>query len=554
MEREKRPEAQAAEAKTSVAAPGRFPTLTRPNGGASSFHAGNLVHFPRVTVNTVDGMSDIVPHGFRSPYRANPLLPVIVFAALLAVPAWCWVFCRIEPGPDEIAILVHKTGRDLAPDQILATSPGQKGIQLEVLPEGRYFRNPYSWGWEIGRVTDIPAGKLGALTRLYGKDLPDGEIIAREGTKGIVAEVLRPGKYRINPYAYDVAQYDAISIHPGSAGVVTSLVGDDVFGKNLPAEARNKFLVGKGQKGVLAEALSPGTYYLNPYMFTVAEVNLQSQRFEMSGADAITLLTIDGFNIRVEGTIEYAIMPSRVAVLTQQVGDMEDIIKKIVLPLARGFSRIEGGRNPAKSYITGDTRQKFQDSLDAHLKAKCLEWGVAIKSVLIRNISPPEEIASVIRDREVAVENARKFQQQIEQAKSQAELTRQETLAQQNNEKVAADTERIRAVIAARQDQSVRLTAARQGLSVAKLETEAASAQADAILLKAEADRNVIALNNQAAANVIATEIAAFGGGANFARYSLYQKLAPNIEGILSGDDEDGIGGVFRSLAPRPAR
>ncbi len=295
----------------------------------------------------------------------------------------------------------------------------------------------------------------------------------------------------------------------------------------------------------------PGTYYLNPYMVNVAEVNLQSQRFAMSGDDAITFLTVDGFNVHVEGTIEYAFIQDKAARMTHQVGDMDDIVKKIILPLASGFSRIEGSKNPAKNYIMGDTRQKFQDSLQTHLQSKCLERGMAIKSVLIRNITPPDDIASVIREREVAVQNARKFDQQIEQARSQAELTRQETLAQQNKEKVAADTERIQAVITAEQNQAVRLTEAQQGLEVAKLETAAASAQADAILLKAEADRRVIELNNEATANVIAAQIAAFGNGTNFARYALYQRLGPQIRSVLSGDDESGLGGLFKPFIPK---
>jgi regulator of protease activity HflC (stomatin/prohibitin superfamily) len=487
-------------------------------------------------------------HGY---HFGSPLIGLVILIVALFLPVWYWVFCRIEPGSDEIAILVHKTGKDLTPDEILATSPSQKGIQLEVLPEGRYFRNPYSWSWQISKVTDIPAGKLGVLTRLFGKNLPPGSIIAAEGTKGIVAEVLRPGKYRINPYAFNIELYDAISIRPGHGGVVTSLVGDDVFSKNLPLENRNKFLVEKGMKGVLPGVLTPGTYYLNPYMFNIAEVNLQSQRFEMSGADAINFLTMDGFTVHVEGTIEYAFIQDNAARLTHQVGDMDDIIKKIIMPLARGFSRIEGSKNPAKSYITGDTRQKFQDNLQQHLQSKSLEWGVAVKSVLIRNITPPDEIASVIREREVAVQNARKFDQQIEQAKSQAELTRQETLALQNKEKVEADTERIRAVITAKQDQAVRLTLAHQTLEVAKLETAAAAAQADAILLKAEADRKVVELNNEAAANVIVTQINAFGNGTNFARYTLYEKLGPQIRSILSGDDENGLGGLFKPFIPQ---
>jgi len=278
----------------------------------------------------------------------------------------------------------------------------------------------------------------------------------------------------------------------------------------------------------------------------VAEVNLQSQRFEMSGEDAINFLTVDGFTVHVEGTIEYALIPAQVAKLTQQVGDMDDIIKKIIMPLARGFSRIEGSKNPAKNYITGETRQQFQNNLDAHLKEKCLESGVAIRSVLIRNITPPDEIASVIRDREVAVQNARKIEQQIAQAKSQAELTRQEALAQQNKEKVEADTAAIRAVISAKQNQEVRLIAAHQDLEVAKLETAAAAAQADAILLKAEAERKVIALANEANANVIANQVQAFSTGLNLARHEFYQKLGPQIQTILAGDDETGLGGLFR--------
>ena len=493
----------------------------------------------------------VPPHSSRT----GPQIPgtayglIAVFIVILILPMWIWFFCRIEPGPGEIAILIHKTGKDLPSGQILAEAD-QKGIQLEVLPEGRYFRNPYSWGWLYAHITDIPAGQLGVQTRLFGKDLPPGGIIASEGTKGILAEVLRPGKYRINPFAYRVDAFDAITIRPGYVGVVTSLVGKDILNNDIPADVRNTFLVQKGMKGVLPEVLDPGTYYLNPYMVNVAEVNLQSQRFEMSGEDAINFLTLDGFTVHVEGTIEFALMRDKAALLTHQVGEMDDVLKKIILPAARGFSRIEGSKNPAKNYIMGDTRQKFQDNLQAHLQKQCGDWGVAIKSVLIRNITPPDEIASIIRDREVAVQTAKKYGQQIEQAKSMAELTKQEMLAQQNKEKVEADTARIRAVIAAQQGQAVRITAANQELGVARLENEAADFQAQSILLKANADRSVIQMNNEAHAAVLGSAVQAFGTGMNMARYTFYQKLGPRISTILTSDQTDGLGGIFLPYLP----
>lgn len=496
----------------------------------------------------IPGRRAAPPPARNLPASLAGLLALTGLAVLLTL--WWWFFCRIEPGAGEIAVLIRKTGRDLPPGEVLALQPGQKGIQLEVLAEGRYFRNPYTWGWEIARITDVPPGKLAVLTRLYGHDLPLGRIIAGENEKGIVEKVLGPGKYRINPYAFHVQLFDAIAIRPGNAGVVTSLIGRDVLGGDLPEAERNGFLVGPGMKGVLPTVLDPGTYYLNPYIVNVVEVNLQSQRFEMSGEDAITFLTLDGFTVTVEGTIEYALLPDQVAMLTHRVGDMEDILRKIILPRARGFSRLEGSKNPAKNYIMGETRQKFQDNLEAHLREQCAKWGVAIRSVLIRNITPPDEIASVIREREVAVQTARKFEQQIEQAKSKAELTRQEMLAQQNKEKVEADTARIRAVISARQDQAVQLTKANRELEVSRLENDAATAQAQAVLLKAEADRKVIEMNNEAAAAVIAGQIAAFGNGLNLARNTFYENIAPRIATILSGDQPDSLGGLLTPLVP----
>jgi regulator of protease activity HflC (stomatin/prohibitin superfamily) len=471
-------------------------------------------------------------------------LAVIVFALFIFV----WFFCRIEPRGGQIAVLIHKTGKDLPADQVLALDPKQKGIQLEMLAEGRYFKNPYSWGWEIHPITDIPAGKLGVVTRLYGPDLAAGKILAEAETKGIVSAVLTPGKYRINPYANNVELFDAIRIRPGNVGVKTQLVGDDVLNSDLPEDQRNTFLVSENLKGVIAEVIDPGTYYLNPYVVNVVEVNLQSQRFEMSGDDVISFLTLDGFTVTVEGTIEFGLEREKSALLTHRVGDMDDIIKKVILPRARGFSRIEGSKHPAVDFIVGETRQKFQSELESHLRTRSVDWGVDIKSVLIRKIIVPDEIASISRDREVAVQEANKYEQQIEQARSKAELVKQQTLALQNAEKVKADTARIQAVINAQQGQSVDLIAASQRLGVAKVDLQAADFQAQAILAEASGKGDAINAGNAAEASVVNSLVTAFGTGLNLARYELYKTIGPKIETILTSDEESELGGLFGPL------
>jgi len=491
-----------------------------------------------------------IPH-FWSNWSMRSAWMMLAGLFLILFSAWVWFFCRIEPENGMIAILIRKTGDPLPAHQILAEKPGQKGIQLAVLPEGRYFRNPYTWSWRLSRITDIPAGKLGVMVRLYGQDPPAGNIIAGDGQKGIVADVLRPGKYRINPYANTVQLVDAVNIRPGHVGVVVSLVGQDIFQNTAITASGDEFLVTDLQKGTQNRVLDPGTYYLNPFIVNVVEVNLQSQRFEMSGIDAISFLTQDGFDVRVEGTIEFNIIRQEAARLTHRVGDIEDIVQKIILPRARGYSRIEGSKKRAVDFIVGESRQQFENNLEKHLHQTCQVWGIAINSVLIRNIIPPDEIAAVIRDREIAVQEARKYNQQIQQSKSKAELVRQEMLAKQNSARVAADTQKLKAVIEARQRMAVDLVGAERELEVAKIDQQAAEAKAGAIVVEAQAEKDVVHMQNLAEAEVLTERAKAFGGGDNLARYAFQTRLAPRIDTILTSDQPQGLG---RSILMTPAK
>ena len=447
-------------------------------------------------------------------------------AAVVALGAWVWFGWRIEPENGEIAVLMKKTGKNLPPDAILAPGPEYKGIQQDVLPEGRFFRNPWTWDWSYVKALDIPAGKFGVLVRKFGKSLPPGQIIAPDDeTKGIVRDVLGTGRHRINPYAYDVKICDDIVIKPGHVGVVTALTGSDILTDVAQTATSEKgFLVTEGAKGVLPDVLKEGTHRLNPFIYSVSIVNIQSQRFEMSGPDAITFLTLDGFTVTAEGTLEFNIDVDKVAVLSHEVGDMEDILQKIIVPAARGFSRIEGSKKNATEFIVGESRQAFQNSLETYLKKVCAQWGVSLNSVLIRDIFAPQEIASIIRKRELAVQEANKIEQQIVQAKSQAELERERALAEQRQQEV--------------------VIAARARLEAASIELQAAEADATARLAQAEAERKVVEAETTAKADVLAQEASVYADERDYVRARLYAKTAPQVRSVLVGAVPDGVFGL----------
>jgi regulator of protease activity HflC (stomatin/prohibitin superfamily) len=233
---------------------------------------------------------------------------------------------------------------------------------------------------------------------------------------------------------------------------------------------------------------------------------------------------------------------------------MDDVKQKLIFPSAHGFFRIEGSKKLATDFIVGESRQAFQDSLGSYLKAVCEPWGISLNSVLIRDIIPPQEIAAIIRDRELAVQEAKRIEQQIVQAKSQAELEKQRALAEQKRLKVDAETEQIRLTIAADQAKVEQVIAAKTELEVAKVDLDAAQKDAKARLTMAEGERKVIEAANRAAADVLKTQLSVFRSDGDYVRAKLYEKVAPRIESVLTSDAQGTILGLpLGAPSPRAA-
>ena len=135
--------------------------------------------------------------GPLNPQSLNPralIGPTLMVLVFLAMAAWTtYNACRIEVPARHMVVLTAKTGLDLTNDDEVAPGPEYKGVQIGVLSEGRYFRDPYAWSWQIMPQTEIPVGKLGVRIRLYGENLPYGEFLAtKENQKGNPAGRVEP--------------------------------------------------------------------------------------------------------------------------------------------------------------------------------------------------------------------------------------------------------------------------------------------------------------------------------------------------------------------------
>ena len=186
-----------------------------------------------------------LPGSFERPPRGGPpnwvsaLPPFAKLIAILPIAVavfffYWWFVQRVEVGPGKVLVLVRKVGQDLrTPGPASgegAVSPGDpvstqmvlypalleslgerkdstrfKGVMYDVFPEGRYFFDPFLWERRTADAIVIGQDEVGILVRQYGKPLGGGKIVATgNDERGPLADVLMPGRYNINPYAYEV--------------------------------------------------------------------------------------------------------------------------------------------------------------------------------------------------------------------------------------------------------------------------------------------------------------------------------------------------------------
>src|SRR5262245_3280999 len=477
-----------------------------------------------------------------------------------------WIFYSqfvINVPAYHLGVLIKKTGKDLANTDLVAPDDSFKGVQKATLDVGRYFfkYDPYNWEWEIKPQKVIPDGKIGVQVRLFGEDLPYGEFLAYpEKQKGIVPGVLLPGRWPINPYLYDVQEYEPQIVPAGFKGVVVNRAGKI---PSLPGDywqdedkTHQKLLVGEGFRGVEHETLEPGTYNFNPYERVVKLVDCRNQRFNLSESRDLGFPSKDGFWVSLDSIVEFRVKPemaAKVFVLYNEEtnGDRlnEEIVRKVILPAARSFCRLQGSNNSGRDFIEGTTRTHFQDEYQKSMHERCDNLGIEIIQALITKINPPEQIAKPVRDREIAKQKEKQYVQEILQQRSEEKLAIETALVKQKQALVLAEQEVIRVTTAASREQEVALTKAREKLGVAKFRLEATKDEAAAIASKGQGAAEVVEFKNQAEAAGWKRSVEAFDGAGNqFAQYVLFQKIAGAYRSIMVNTADSPIMKIFESF------
>ncbi len=512
----------------------------------------------------------------------------------------------------EVGVKVRLFGKplDTTKYQVLAEE-GQMGIMRDVLMPGQHLVNPYAYQVIRAPAYVVPQGHRGVVTNLAAPlptnktfcmgDLKDAASLVLQLVKGDtpaakyvfaqltpqIQEMLRQYNPSLPPtkvfkkafvnelnriisrpqLLYKADAYPAANLQPDVKLVLQKqMQGEELLQVNrwlladlFPNELeRSSFLVNEDERGVSDETLHPSTYYFNPFEKQVTPVDIRSHRFDLTGPHQVLFPSFDGFMITMEGNIEWHIDTERVAEVYVKYQDDRDMIacveEKIILPNARAFIRIEGSKYMARDYISGLTREQFQNTFFENLSISCKHEGIIIRAARVTKCMPPDEICDPIQAREIAIRDREKYDQEMEREKEQIKLQMEATRKDFEIRKTRAQTTvEVNKTNAAR-EKEVAIIGMTRKVEVARKRLEAARNEAQAIIMTARAEADVVRMQNKAEASGIAEARAAFKTGANYANFLLLKKVSASLEYILANTDSPFLN-VFRDMgqmSPKP--
>ncbi len=141
----------------------------------------------------------------------------------------------------------------------------------------------FAFGLVVGSSVVIDENEVGIVHRqFFGRALPTGQIIARDGEMGPQAEILGPGwHFGYYPFTFQVRIDRVISVPSGQVGFVTARDGQPLPENEMFAPTWTSaqdmlnpvtFLAKGGRRGPQTTILTPGTYRYNTALHEVTAI------------------------------------------------------------------------------------------------------------------------------------------------------------------------------------------------------------------------------------------------------------------------------------------
>ena len=408
--------------------------------------------------------------------------------------------------------LIYGASR-LPPGHIIAMN-GEAGPQAEILGPGFNFKPLLNILYDVEQlpVTEVPEGHYGYLVARDGLPLRSDQFLADawreeqrmldashfltegQGQKGPQLTVLKPGRYRLNQYLFEVQTkgdaFRATSVPAGFVAVIKSNIQDQPVAACQPirderTEKLSVPLVAKGCRGVWNEPLLPGTYYLNKRAYEVALVDTRIQTWQYQGgyvrrrinltlnqngqieqtaereevvtpqnaADVAVLLRVEGWEIPQDLRVLAQVTPEDAPFVVASVGDLQAVEDKVMTPTVRSIVRnvtgsyvalaagqVEDGLHSVRRVLDlQDKRPQLEEAVLEALIPEARNAGVSIREVRFGDPALPPELLLARKREQLAQQMITTFQKEQQAQEERIRTEKARATAEQQPELVRAE-------------------------------------------------------------------------------------------------------------------
>jgi len=340
---------------------------------------------------------------------------------------------RIEPQPsgkngemlDMVGIVTTFEGDPLPSGDIASRLGGF--ADLDKLEKG---------GSTDGDIIEILLGNKNSLHNNY-QDFQ--AFLDNGGRIGLQHDPLLYGAYALNPFLVTVELVWMLVVQQGQVAVIKAYVGlptQDTSGTDFKFGS----LVRPGHRGIWQEALRTGKYPLNPRCYqaeivptSILTLNWADAVSQAHNLDAqlqqIVAKSNEGFVFKIDLQVQIHVPDTNAPRVISMVGTMMNLVNEVLQAAVGNHFRDKLQSMPAIRFI--ETRQLVQQEAFQHIKEQLEQYRVETRGVYIQDVVLPEDLVSVLTQREIANQEIETYKKQrsaqeeritMENAKGTAEM------------------------------------------------------------------------------------------------------------------------------------
>ena len=496
---------------------------------------------------------------------ATPIIFLIV-AAFVGYEAFDWTVNRVYVPEGKSLLLRYKgpliftwLAKKAENGKFADLSKGEMGVLEQLRGPGRHFYCPIWWERNIVDDVVVHTGEIAFLNSMLGEDSTDrkeGQFlvagdIGHTQQKGTLRRILGPGRYRINPYGYQATIVKTVVTeagknqvkHSGWVSIPAGYVGVQTYLTDDPLSKR--------RAGIQDDVLPPGLYAINPKERQIDIVSIgydakdiSTEKQTENGREVVDesgeglpvtdtgifFPSSDGFKIHMDFSVVWGVLPDQCPDMIRRFGNLEAVEQKIIVPQCESICRNYGSSMGAVELLVGDTRQKFQEDVDAAFKKVLKEKNLTLLYGLVRHIYIPKDVREPIQKGYIADELTLTREQETKTAKTEANLREAEQKVLLEAARITEETKKLVASVKATGQQTAEQMQADTERKVAAVDRQAAEIDAQRVVTLGQAESQAKKLQQQSKAELFGLAVKAFGEPAAYTQWEFAEGLPEGID------------------------